>query len=117
MGLEHARKAVQIMDAWANVLTESVNSADGLEAAWSGTGWARAAEIIKHTAPQNIWPSKSIAAFEDMLKQVYLPLVNDGASTNGNIALVMSETALHIGVFTDNRTVVDKAVALWREQV
>ena len=28
----------------------------------------------------------------------------------------MSETALHIGVFTDNRTVVDTAVALWREQ-
>jgi hypothetical protein len=49
-----------------------------------------------------------------MLTEIYLPWVNEGASTNGNIALVMSETFLHIGVFTDNRTIVDAAVALYR---
>ena len=112
----HAKTAAAIMDAWSAVLTKPVWAADGLEAAWSGTVWARAAEIIKHTAPAAVWPEASSAAFARMLNDIYLPLVNDGASTNGNIALVMSEAALHIGVFSDNLTTVDTAVALWRQQ-
>ena len=44
----HAKTAAAIMDAWSAVLTRPVWAADGLEAAWSGTVWARAAEIIKH---------------------------------------------------------------------
>lgn len=39
-----------------------------------------------------------------------------GASTNGNIALVMTEAALHIGIFCDNQTTVDAAIALYRQQ-
>ena len=113
----HAIKSIQIMDAWAGVLKQPIIAADGLEAAWSGTGWCRAAEIIKHTTRQELWPAENIAAFSDMLTKIYLPWVNEGASTNGNIALVMSETFLHIGVFTDNRTLVDAAIALWKEQV
>ena len=111
----HAMKASEIMDAWSAVLTRPVWAADALEAAWSGTEWARAAEIIKHTS--EVWPEPRVRRFEAMLQDIYLPLVNEGASTNGNIALVMSEAALHIGVFTDNQTTVDKAVALWRHQV
>jgi len=111
----HARKAAEIMDAWSTVLTQPVWAADALEVAWSGTEWARAAEIIKHTS--SVWPEPDIQRFEKMLNEIYLPLVNEGASTNGNIALVMSEAALHIGIFSDNQTTMDKAVALWREQV
>jgi hypothetical protein len=83
-------------------------------AVFLGTGWARAAEIIRHTAPAGLWPERNVSAFARMLTEIYLPWVNEGASTNGNIALVMSETFLHIGVFTDNRTIVDAAVALYR---
>jgi|EP01047_Picozoa_sp_COSAG01_P056734 hypothetical protein len=113
----HALKAIQIMDAWAALLKEPIIAADGLEAAWSGTGWCRAAEIIKHTTRKGLWPGESISQFSAMLTNVYLPWVNEGASTNGNIALVMSETFLHIGVFTDNRSIVDAAVELWRQQL
>lgn len=114
--LRHAVKSASIMDAWSAVLTQSVWSADALEAAWSGTIWARAAEIIKHTTPAGLWPEQNIRVFEQMLTEIFLPLVNEGASTNGNIALVMSEAALGIGVLTDNVTIVDTQVALWRQQ-
>jgi hypothetical protein len=113
----HAAKAVEIMDAWALVLTEPIRAADGLEAAWSGTGWARAAEIIKHTTEVGTWPEQNASKFADMLVNIFYPWVNEGASTNGNIAFVMSETALHIGVFTDNHSMVNDAIALWRKQV
>jgi hypothetical protein len=113
----YAAKAAEIMNAWAAMLTTPIQAADGLEAAWSGTGWARAAEIIKHTADASVWPEENATAFAKMLTDIYLPWVNEGASTNGNIAMVMSETYLHIGVFTDNRTIVDAAVELYRKQV
>lgn len=113
----HAVKAAEIMDAWAAMLTTPIQAADGLEAAWSGTGWARAAEIIKHTADASVWPEPNVTMFAKMLTDIYLPWVNEGASTNGNIAMVMSETYLHIGVFTDNRTIVNAAVELYRKQV
>eukprot|EP00937_MAST-01D_sp_MAST-1D-sp2_P007342 g7342.t1 len=113
----HADKAVQIMDAWSAMLADrAVSGADGLEVAWSGTGWARAAEIIRHTTASGVWPPDRVRRFERMLSSAYLPWVDAGASTNGNIAFVMSEAYLHIGVFTDNRTAVDAAVALWRQQ-
>ena len=73
-----------------------------------------AAEITKHTTA-GVWPDKG-AGFAKMLQDFYLPMVNEGASTNGNIALVMSEAALHIGIFADNITAVNNAVALWRKQ-
>ena len=91
-------------------------AADGLEAAWSGTVWARAAELVKHTTGTGVWPLASANAFGTMLTRFYLPLVDDGATTNGNIAFVMSEAALHISVFTDNTTAFNKAIALYRQQ-
>ena len=112
----YAAKAAEIMDAWSAVLTQPVTPADGLEAAWSGAIWARAAELINTTASAGVWPARNASAFGAMLEKTFLPLVDEGASTNGNIAFVMSEAALGIGVFTDNQTTVDTAIALWRQQ-
>ena len=110
----HALKAAEIMDAWSRTLTRPLWLADSLEAAWSATSWARAAEIVRHTS--DVWSDDGVRAFERLLQRIYLPMVDQGASTNGNIALVMTEAALHIGVFADNATAVDRAIALFREQ-
>mmetsp|Transcript_28288 Transcript_28288/g.74211 ORF Transcript_28288/g.74211 Transcript_28288/m.74211 type:complete len:442 (-) Transcript_28288:48-1373(-) len=112
----HARKAASIMDSWSAVYNTTCDLADSLEAAWSGTIWARAAEVLKHTAPEGVWPEARSNAFATMLQRFYLPMVDEGASTNGNIALVMSEAALHIGIFAENVTAVEAALALWRQQ-
>ena len=110
----HAHKAAEIMDAWSRVLTRPPQLADSLEAAWSATSWARAAEIVRHTS--DAWSDDGVRAFERLLQHIYLQMVDQGASTNGNIALVMREAALHIGVFADNETAVDNAIALFRRQ-
>ena len=39
-----------------------------------------------------------------MMQEKLLPIVEHGASTNGNIALVMDEASLHIGIYNDNAT-------------
>ena len=110
----YARKAIDIMDAWSATFNETCDLADSLEAGWTGTIWARAAEIIRHTS--TAWPDEGVDAFAEMLQNIWLPMVNEGASTNGNIALVMSEAAYHIAIFSENRTAADAAVALWRKQ-
>jgi len=68
-----------------------------------------------------------------MMTEKLLPIVQHGASTNGNIGLAMvveadgpdplpgaglamTEASLHIGIYNDNATTVSNAVALWRGQ-
>merc|ERR1719272_91815 len=94
----------------------SMRSNRTMLAGWTGAVWPRAGEIIKHTAPRRLWPTASIVRFERMLTSIYLPLVNEGADTNGNWGLAMTEAAFHIGIFTDNATTVDRALALWKVQ-
>lgn len=46
----HAMKSREIMDAWSAVLTHPVWAADGLEAAWTGTIWARPTKVPRRMA-------------------------------------------------------------------
>ena len=46
-----------------------------------------------------------------MLRDVYLPEVINGASANGNWELIMTDAAIGIAVFLDDRAAFDKAVA------
>lgn len=115
----HAKKSIEIMDAWATIFknqSDSTGKSAGLVAGWTGAVWPRAGEIIKHTAPPRLWPNSSIARFERMLTSIYLPLVNLGSDTNGNWGLAMTEAAFHIGIFTDNATTVERALKLWKVQ-
>ena len=96
--------------------SDATGKSAGLVAGWTGAVWPRAGEIIKHTAPSHLWPNASIVRFQRMLQTIYLPLVNQGADTNGNWGLAMTEAAFHIGIFTDNTTTVERALALWRVQ-
>ena len=50
------------------------------------------------------------------LRRLLVPMVEQGASSNGNIGLVMTEAALGAAVFTDNRSLFYSAVAMWRAQ-
>ena len=51
------------MDAWATTFmhqSDPTGKSNGLVAGWTGAVWPRAGEIIKHTAPQRLWPSASV---------------------------------------------------------
>ncbi|GAB3742742.1 alginate lyase family protein [Amycolatopsis oliviviridis] len=110
---KYATKAIEIMDAWSAVLKDHTNSNAPLQSAWSASSWPRAAEIIKHTYTS--WPNSG--RFGTMLRNVYLPKVINGSHSNGNWELSMTEAAIGIAVFLDDKTSYDKAVAKFRTRV
>ncbi|NED12325.1 alginate lyase family protein [Streptomyces sp. SID9124] len=109
----YAQKAIEIMDAWSAVIKDHTNSNAPLQTGWAGSSWPRAAEIIKYT--YGSWPNSG--RFATMLRNVYLPKVINGSNSNGNWELSMTEAAIGIAVFLEDRTSYDKAVAKFRGRV
>ncbi len=112
----YAKKAIQIMDAWSPVIKRHTNHNAPLQTGWSGANWSRAAEIIAHTNAG--WSAAGVNRFKTMLRTVYLPTVIKGSpNTNGNWELIMTDAAIGIAVFLDDRASFDKAVKTWRGRV
>ncbi|MFE6696669.1 alginate lyase family protein [Streptomyces sp. NPDC057718] len=109
----YAQKAIQIMDAWSAVIKDHTNSNAPLQTGWAGSTWPRAAEIIKYT--YSSWPGSD--RFGTMLRNVYLPEVTNGSHSNGNWELSMTEAAIGIAVFLEDRAAYDKAVGKFRGRV
>lgn len=109
----YAVKAIEIMDAWSAVIKDHTNSNAPLQTGWAGSSWPRAAEIIKYT--YSGWPNAG--RFATMLRTVYLPKVINGSNSNGNWELSMTEAAIGISVFLEDRTSYDKAVSKFRGRV
>ncbi|MFJ8393833.1 alginate lyase family protein [Streptomyces sp. NPDC094144] len=109
----YAAKAIELMDAWSAVIKDHTNSNAPLQTGWAGSSWPRAAEIIKYT--YSGWPNAG--RFATMLRDVYLPKVINGSNSNGNWELSMTEAAIGISVFLEDRTSYDKAVGKFRGRV
>ncbi|MEU2433760.1 alginate lyase family protein [Streptomyces sp. NPDC007861] len=111
----YAQKAIEIMDAWSGVIKDHTNSNAPLQTGWAGSSWPRAAEIIRYTYTG--WPQDRIDRFRTMLRTVYLPEVAGGSHSNGNWELSMTEAAIGIAVFLEDRAAYDNAVATFRGRV
>jgi hypothetical protein len=112
----HARKAAEILDAWAKILQTHTNHNAPLQAGWAGAVFPLAAEILRATYPG--WSSAQIEQFKKMLGTAFVPIVMKGnAGANGNWELVMIEATMAIAVFTDDRALFDGAVGMWRKRV
>ncbi|MEV6523061.1 alginate lyase family protein [Longispora sp. NPDC051575] len=110
----HARKSIAIMDAWSAVIRDHTNSNAPLQSGWAGANFSRAAELIKHTYTS--WPQ--VSRFATTLRTVYLPEVTSNVGCkNGNWELIMTDAAIGIAVFLDDRAVFDRAVATWRARL
>jgi hypothetical protein len=111
----HAKKAIEILGAWAVKLKSHANSNALLQAGWGGALWPLSAEIIRHTYPG--WAAADISAFSTMLRDVYLATTIKGSGANGNWELVMIEASIKIAVFLDDRVIFDRAVEMARKRV
>ncbi|MFJ8464229.1 alginate lyase family protein [Streptomyces swartbergensis] len=107
----HARKAIELMDAWSAVIRDHTNSNAPLQTGWAGSSWPKAAEIIKYTYT-GAWADSG--RFATMLRTVYLPEVINGSNSNGNWELSMMEAAVGISVFLEDKASYDKAMAKFR---
>lgn len=109
----YAENAIRIMNAWSSTLQRGHTYANGpIQAAWCGSVWPRAAEIIRYT--HTGWSEADILKFQNMLRTQYLPSVIHGNCENGNKELAMCEALINIGVFCDDRAVFDLGVKMWR---
>ncbi|MFI5691050.1 alginate lyase family protein [Kribbella sp. NPDC051586] len=109
----YAQKSIQLMDAWSATIKDHTNSNAPLQTAWSASSWPKAAEIIKHVYGN--WPNSG--RFATMLRNVYVPEIINGSNSNGNWELSMTEALQGMGVFLEDKTIYDKAIALYRLRV
>ena len=111
----YADNAIRIMNAYSHALTAYTGSNAPLQAAWSAEMWPRGAEIIRYSAAG--WKPEDVQAFSAMLTKINLPLIRNGSPANGNWELSMIEGMMGIGVFTDDRALLDHAEGMWHERV
>ena len=69
----YAEKAIEIFNAWAQTLESVVNHNRQLKVGTAGIKYLNAAEIIKHTYKG--WNAKDRKAFEDMVINVWYPVI------------------------------------------
>jgi hypothetical protein len=105
----HARKATEILNAWASTLRKMEGRDVQLGAGLNGFKFVNAAELMRYTYPA--WQPEDIARFERIMKEVIYPPIKDFATfANGNWDGACIKTVMAIGVFCDDREIFDRAV-------
>lgn len=109
----YATKAIEILNAWATTL-ESVSGHDArLLVGMDGVAFCNAAELVRHSSAG--WPAAEQKQFEQMLRQVFYPVIKDFHPTaNGNWDASMIQTMIAMGIFLDDRAMFDRAVEYFR---
>ena len=99
---QHARKAIEIFDAWSGTLADFFENDAMLLAGWTGGEFCNAAEVLRSTYPG--WSAQSQEQFKRMLLTVYVPLLRMFyPEANGNWDAAIMWTLLSIGVFCEDR--------------
>jgi len=109
----HARKAIEIFDAWSPTLSDFFENDAMLLAGWTGGQFCNAAEILRGTYPE--WSAASQKQFKRMMLTVYVPLLRTFyPEANGNWDASMMYTLLSIGVFCEDRDLMETVYRHYR---
>lgn len=109
----HARKAIEIFDAWSGTLADFSENDAMLLAGWTGGQFCNAAEILRATYPG--WNAKSQEQFKRMLRTVYVPLLRMFyPEANGNWDAAIMYTLLAIGVHCEDRALMESVYQHYR---
>ncbi len=109
----HARKAIEIFDAWSRTLADFFENDAMLLAGWTGGQFCNAAEILRATYPG--WSAASQEQFKRMLLTVYVPLLRMFyPEANGNWDAAIMYTLLAIGVYCEDRSLMESVYRHFR---
>jgi hypothetical protein len=109
----HARKVIEIFDAWSGTLADFFENDAMLLAGWTGGTFCNAAEILRATYPR--WSAQSQEQFKRMLLTVYVPLLRMFyPEANGNWDGAIMYSLLAIGVFCDDRALMESVYRHFR---
>ena len=110
----HAEKASEIIGAWSETLKSIGNHDARLLIGMSGYQFCVAAELLKHT--WDGWPVAGQDRFAKMIREQWYPMVKEFYPTaNGNWDASMMQVIIAMGVFLEDREMVDGVVAYFRE--
>ncbi len=116
---KYADNAIDILNTYSATVTSITGNQSRLETGWSAANFAAAAEIVRYTyTPAAGQSTLNVQALTNLFNNVFVPNITAGdASSNGNWELAMAQSLMGMGVFTENRTVFDRGVSLWRARV
>ncbi|WP_406471080.1 alginate lyase family protein [Streptomyces sp. NBC_01615] len=104
----HATKALQIIKAWSSTLTSITGKDAQLAASIYGFKFAAAAELMRYTAPSGDWSASEIAQTENLIKNVFVPLVNTFGDAGWGTNCIKALMAF--GVFCNDTSLYNAAV-------
>lgn len=105
----HARKAVQILNAYSATLKEILPRDAELMAGLNGDQFINGAEILRYTFTE--WKADDIARCERMFRQVFYPVVKDFAEyANGNWGNACIKMVMAVGVFSNDSEIFQRGV-------
>ena len=109
----HAKKSVQILEAYADTLTTIPATNDApLLAGLEGFKIVYAAEVLKYSYKE--MTPEQLAKITKMITGVFLPVIdnfyNTWAYTNGNWGSINTKTYMAAAIFLDNRQMYKKAI-------
>jgi hypothetical protein len=110
----YATNAINIMNAWSSNLKVIGGANWYLVAAWSGSTFPLAAEIIRNNNTQYSlgWTTASQQQFSAMLDNVYLPLLNERYGF-GNRELACCNALCAIGIFNNDPAAFYQGLRHW----
>ncbi|OQP50039.1 hypothetical protein A4D02_26745 [Niastella koreensis] len=104
----HAKKAVEIIDAYSATTTAIVGTDAALNGLY-GCMLANAAEIMRYTYPA--WPVDKQQQTETMLKNVFYPVLgNFSPCSHGNWDIICMKALMAIAVYTNDTEMFDRVV-------
>ena len=96
----HARKAIEILNAWSATLKTVSGHDTKLLIGMTGVKFCNAAELLRHTYAG--WKKQDQKRFERLLREILYPPIKDFfPAANGNWDASMIQTMLAMGVFLD----------------
>jgi len=98
----YAKQAVEILNAWSHLQGFNAGSEqDKLQAAWIGSIFGAAAEIMKCYSG---WKISDQLNLRKMFVRAFYPQLNTPSSWNGNVDLTQIEAMMSISVFNEDES-------------
>lgn len=108
----HARKAIEILNAWSATLKTVSGHDTKLLIGMTGVQFCNAAELLRHTYTG--WSKPDQERFERLLREILYPPIKDFfPAANGNWDASMIQTMLAMGVFLEDRAMFQRAVGYY----
>ncbi|MEI3136278.1 MAG: alginate lyase family protein [Phocaeicola sp.] len=116
--VRHASKAMEILRAYASTLQRIYGPDDPLCAGLQGFMLVNAAEIMRYTYPELLypegWKENDTRQVEDMFRRAFLPVLRDFCQSepyaNGNWGISVNKMRLALGIFMNDEALYDEAV-------